>query len=112
MRIAHLGAGVRVVGEYVWARPGDAVEIRDAETVVKLLLQPGETFYIALDEPLLQVAGNEHVVGHLALEGIGSLADLAGLSAREAGQLAKAMGLGRDVVKDWVADAKEKMAEV
>jgi hypothetical protein len=111
MRIAHLGAGLRVVGDYVWARPGDAVEITDAETIVTLLLQPGETFYVAADEPLLGIVGNEHVVEHLALEGIGSLDELAELSARKAGTLAKAMGLGRDVVIEWVAEAGRILAE-
>lgn len=113
MRVTYVGAGgVRVVGDLVWQGAGTVLEVAEAETVVKLLLQPGDQFVIAWDEPLLQLEGvDEHVAGSMALEGIGGLADLAELTARPAGQLAKALGLDREVVKAWVAEAK-KLVEV
>ena len=114
MRIAFVGgAGIRTVAQYRWNGRGDVVDVEDPELVSTLLLHPGDQFAISPDEPLLRLADVDvHTAGAMALEGITGLQALAGVSIRKAGQLAKKLGVSKEVVLAWVTQANESLTEV
>lgn len=80
MRITYLSNATRVIGTLRWERSnGHTVDVPGI-LAGDVLSQPGETFVIAADEPLWKLNRiSEEELVELALNGIGSLADLAAL---------------------------------
>jgi len=99
----------RIYGPYVFGRLDGMVQEVDAETAAGMLTHPGDQFEVDKREPLLGLKEvNAEVVGLLAFEGIRGVEDMAGLTTREAGKLAKALGreITREQVKGWVEEAR------
>ncbi|MEW6650577.1 MAG: hypothetical protein AB1453_10360 [Chloroflexota bacterium] len=78
MRIKYTGGATRIIGYLCWDAGNDHVENVPGSLAGEVLSQPGETFAIAADEPLrkLNKISEEELI-ELALNGIGSLAELA-----------------------------------
>jgi len=115
MRIRFTGPEVvrRLVGLYEWSLGAGFVQDVDLELAAELLTAPDGRFVVDESEPLLEVVGDAEDVVGLALAGIGSLDDLAGLvaglSRTRVRQVAEAMGMDRRRVRDWAKAAKERM---
>lgn len=99
--------GRRLALGYEWSRQtGRVRDVKEAEKVVELLLQPGDQFSIDAGEPLLSIAGIDvHVAGNLALAGVASVEQLAGLNAADVQRVAREMRTGRRVVTVWMRAA-------
>lgn len=98
----------RLWGPYVFSRFEGMVQDVDAETAAAMLTHPGDQFEVDKREPLLGLKEvNAEMVGLLAFEGIRGIEDMAGLTRRGAGQLAKALGreITRSLVRKWVDEA-------
>lgn len=104
MLIRFIGPA-HVVREWgLWTFRRDQAHDVPAETAVQMLTTPGEAFEIAPWEPLLAVVSAD-VAGQLALAGVASIQELAGLAPSNAGQVARAMGVKRATVERWMQAA-------
>ena len=95
----------RIVGEVEWSQAAGVVQDVDAALAVALLTTPGEMFEVDQAEPLLGIVGDEDTVVLLAMEGVGSAADLAALTASEAGRVARSLGLTKPRLRAWQGQA-------
>lgn len=99
----------RLWGPYEFSRFEGMVQEVDAETAAAMLTHPGDEFEVDEGELLLLLEGvDANMAGLLAFEGIGSAADMAGLTTREAARVARALGrdVTRKMVEDWVNEAQ------
>lgn len=97
----------RIYGPYVFGRVDGMVQEVDAETAAGMLTHPGDQFEVDGAEPLLRLPGMDAgTAGLLAFEGIGCVKDVAELTAKMAGRVAKAVGVTREVARGWVDEAR------
>jgi len=111
MRIRYHNEMPEVIGRraavgYCWTAENGFVQDVDAGTAANLLTLPGQDFVVDAGEPLRQIGGLPGLEVELALAGIGSLAELAGLDRNEAGRLAQAMQVAPAVVRGWIGEAR------
>jgi predicted flap endonuclease-1-like 5' DNA nuclease len=111
------GVTCRLVGPYRWDKTTGYVQDVDAETAASLLTQPPSAFApvaeFAIDagEMLLTIKGlGVPQAGELALLGVGSVRELALLSAEGIGRVAAAMAMSDKQMRAWVNKAKNMMA--
>jgi len=113
MLIRYTGSRIkrRIVGHHEWSAVTGWVQDVAAALAAELLT--GSGFEVDPGEPLLTLAGvNADNAGELALAGVGSLADLAGLSAIEIKRLARALPWASESkIKSWCRQAKGITAE-
>jgi predicted flap endonuclease-1-like 5' DNA nuclease len=103
--------------EYIWpakAPKPRVVEVSDAQTIVDLLTtrggerNQGGEFKIAKDEPLLSLEGmGPKMAANLALAGVVSQDQLAGMLVADQKTLAGTLGVDEQVVRGWAAASKE-----
>lgn len=87
-------------------------EVTSADEVAELLLQPGNQFAIDEAEPLLAVTGlDPDRAGALALGGIATLEDMAGMKDKQARQLAKECNVRSSTVDKWRDAARRLLAD-
>jgi len=98
--------GRRMAAGYCWSAENGFVQDVDAGMAANLLTLPGQDFVVDAGEPLRQIGGLPGLEVELALAGIGSLAELAGLDRNEAGRLAQVMQVAPAVVRGWAAEAR------
>lgn len=108
MRIRYVGlAGLRVLGAYRWEPKNGYVTEVDAQTAAELLTYPRPDFVLDTDEPLTTIDGiGPQRAVELALAGVGSIADLAGLDEAGMERLAQAIAASEEQVTGWVAAAR------
>lgn len=103
--------------EYNWpakAKKPRVAEVSDAQTIVDLLTtrggerNQGGEFKIASTEPLLSLEGmGPKMAANLALAGIASQDQLAGMLVADQKTLAGTLGVDEQVVRGWAAASKE-----
>lgn len=93
---------LRYWGPYEFSREAGFVHEVSAEDAALMLTTPRERFAVDEAEPLLQVMSAEQA-GLLALEGVGSVGDLANLAGERVKEVAKALRVRRTTVEAWVA---------
>lgn len=99
-------AVVRSIGEFTWhAANNHSAEVTDPAICANLLTAKGE-FSLAQDEPLLQVAEENDIIA-LAMQGIGTLAELAALDGKSIKALTGLTGKSAKQIKAWVKQAKQ-----
>lgn len=93
---------VRLWGPYEFSRAtGFAQEVEAAEVVAGMLTHPGDEFEVDEAEPLLGIVDSEQA-GLLALTGVGSVEELAGLKAAGVKAAARECGVTQRTVKGWI----------
>lgn len=108
MLIEYVGrAGRRVVGEWEWMGKGTVEEVGDVEVAAGLLTCPGPEFEVGDGEPLLGIEGIGKVTAvALAVEGVGSVGDLAGLDEVGVARLTRELRVSKARVLKWVEQAR------
>lgn len=98
--------GPRIVNDLVWDQQnGFLQDVTDANVVLTLLLHPPPgDFVVDESDPLAQLVGVD-VAALLALEGIISPADLAGVRSGEVKALAQQIGVSSKQLLGWIKEA-------
>lgn len=111
MRIRYNGAAtVRIVGMYRWTEEERVAEVDDGATAADLLTQPGESFSVAEDEPLLAQLGiDRDTAARLAVAGVTRLEDAAGLSDAGVLRVAEQAYADAEQVAVWRKVASDAM---
>jgi predicted flap endonuclease-1-like 5' DNA nuclease len=111
VRIRYIGRyGRRLACGFEWTQ-GGVVDVADAEAVAQLFTNSLSDFEIAPDEPLLAIVGAE-MTPNLALAGVASLADLAGLDKAGVKRVAETIRVEVRQVGEWVKQAKAALGGV
>ena len=109
MLIEYVGPRTRqrIYGEYEFSRGTGYVQAMEADAAAELLTEPGDSFRVHPEEPLLRLRGmTPEMVGILALAGIGCLGCLRELKRSQQRRLASELGVGARRVSAWVKTAQ------
>lgn len=97
--------GPRLVNDLVWKQEnGFLQDVTDANVVLTLILHPPNDFAVDQSDPLAQLVGMD-VAALLAIEGIISPADLAGVRPGEVKALAQQIGVSSKQLLGWIKEA-------
>jgi predicted flap endonuclease-1-like 5' DNA nuclease len=98
----------RLVENYEWSALAGWVQDIPAQLAAELLTAPQGEFKISADEPLLEVQGIGPARAlELAVAGIGTVTDLAGLDTAGIKRVAEETRASSKQVRDWTAQARQ-----
>jgi predicted flap endonuclease-1-like 5' DNA nuclease len=110
MKIEFLKRGPvrRLVGSHEWSDKAGWVQDIPAQLAAELLTAPQGEFKISADEPLLEIQGIGPARAlELAVAGIGTVMDLAGLDTAGIKRIAAETRASVQQVRDWAAQARQ-----
>ena len=110
MRSRYLGPGARIIEQYRWDDAnGKVVDVIEADLAANLLTYPYPQFELVNDEPLLTIDGiGPQTAAELALAGVATVDQLAGLSDSEMKRVADSIHGSLRQVKGWVKQARAR----